>query len=111
MICRLSRGWTATANAAGYEPLVRSEVIPGIEARQLRGFRRIEVMRREVGDEVEFATLMWFDGLDAAGAFMGDDDELAHVPDRAREVLARFDERSAHFAVLDRRSQAEQGHR
>jgi hypothetical protein len=48
---------------------------------------------------------MWFDNLDGVRAFMGDDYSLSHVPAAARAVLARFDERAAHFEVLDRRDQ------
>ncbi len=36
---------------------------------------------------------------------MGEDYEVAHVPERARAVLSRFDERSAHFEVIERRDQ------
>lgn len=105
MICRLWRGWTTRENASIYEEIVRGEVIPGIEARRIPGLRSIDLMRRDTGDEVEFMTLMWFDDLDSVKGFQGEDYERAHVPERAREVLSRFDERSAHFAVLDRREQ------
>ena len=105
MICRLWRGWTTPANAAAYEAVVRGEVIPGIEARRIPGFRSIDLLRRDAGAEVEFTTLMWFDSLDAVRAFTGDDYEVAHVPETARAVLSRFDGRSAHFEVLDRREQ------
>lgn len=105
MICRLWRGWTTTENAAAYEAIVRGDVIPGIEALRIQGFRHIDLMRRELGDEVEFQTLMWFDSLDSVIAFMGPDYSLSHVPAAARAVLKRFDERAAHFEVLDRREQ------
>jgi len=105
MICRLWRGRTTPDNADAYERIVRSEVIPGIEARKIPGFRHIDLMHREIGGEIEFVTLMWFDSLDAVKAFVGDDHEVAHVPDAARAVLARFDQRVAHFEVLDRRPQ------
>ena len=105
MICRLWRGWTTTENAAEYEAIVRGDVIPGIEAVRIPGIRHIDLMRRDLGDEVEFQTLMWFDSLDAVIAFMGPDYSLSHVPAAARAVLARFDERAAHFEVLDRREQ------
>jgi heme-degrading monooxygenase HmoA len=105
MICRLWRGWTTPDNADAYERFVRGEVIPGIEARGIPGFRHIDLMRRDAGQEVEFLTLMWFDSLAAITAFVGEDHEVAHVPDAARAVLARFDERVAHFEVLDRRPQ------
>jgi len=106
--CRLWRGWTTPENADAYERIVRGEVIPGIEARKIAGFRHIDLMRRELGEEVEFQTLMWFDGLDSIVAFMGEDYAVSHVPTPARAVLKRFDERAAHFEVLDRRPQTGQ---
>jgi heme-degrading monooxygenase HmoA len=105
VICRLWRGWTTPDNADAYERIVRGEVIPGIEARRIPGFQHIDLMRREIGGEVEFVTLMWFDSLDAIKAFVAEDHEVAHVPDAARAVLTRFDARVAHFEVLDRRPQ------
>jgi heme-degrading monooxygenase HmoA len=105
VICRMWRGWTTRANADAYESVVRGEVIPGIEAMRITGFRHIDLMRRELEDEVEFVTLMWFDDVDSVKAFVGEDYEVSHVPPAARAVLARHDERSAHYQVLDRRSQ------
>ncbi len=106
MICRLWRGWTTPENAAAYESIVRGEVIPAIEARRIPGFLSIDLMRRTAGDEVEFATLMWFVDVEAVKAFVGEEDYVvAHVPARPREVLSRFDERSSHFEVIERRDQ------
>lgn len=105
MICRLWRGWTTKDNADIYERIVRGEVIPGIEARRIPGFRSIDLARRERDHDVEFMTLMWFDTLDAVKDFMGEDYEAAHVPAQAQTVLADFDRRSAHYEVLDRRAQ------
>jgi hypothetical protein len=47
--------------------------------------------------------MMWFDSLDAVVAFAGQDYEAAVVPPAARALLARFDSRSAHYSVVDRR--------
>jgi antibiotic biosynthesis monooxygenase (ABM) superfamily enzyme len=105
VICRLWRGWTTHDNADAYESVVRGEVIPGIEARRIPGFRHIDLMRRDLGDEVEFQTLMWFDSLDAIKDFMGEDYAASHVPAAARAVLNRFDDQSAHYEVIDRRPQ------
>jgi antibiotic biosynthesis monooxygenase (ABM) superfamily enzyme len=105
MICRLWRGWTTPENADAYERIVRGEVIPGIEARTIPGFRHIDLMKRDLGEEVEFQTLMWFDSFDAIEAFIGQDYTMSHVPTAAREVLERFDERAAHYEVIDRRAQ------
>jgi heme-degrading monooxygenase HmoA len=105
MICRLWRGWTTRENADAYERIVRGQVIPGIEARRIPGFQSIDLIRRERADDVEFMTLMWFDDLASVQAFMGEDYEKAHVPAPAQAVLSNFDDRSAHFEVLDRRQQ------
>jgi hypothetical protein len=105
MICRLWRGWTSLENADDYERIVRIEVIPGIEARNIPGFRHIDLMRRDLDGEIEFQTLMWFDDLDAIKSFMGEDYAVSHVPMEARAVLNSFDDRAAHFEVIDRRQQ------
>jgi uncharacterized protein YdhG (YjbR/CyaY superfamily) len=105
VICRLWRGWTTIGNADAYEAIVRGQVIPGIETMGIAGFRHIDLMRRELGDEVEFQTLMWFDDLASIIAFAGDDYAVSHVPAAARAVLSRFDERAAHYEVIDRRGQ------
>ena len=105
MICRLWRGWTTPENADAYERIVRGLVIPGIEARRIPGFRHIDLMRRVLDDEVEFQTLMWFDCLDDIKCFVGEDYAASHVPVEARAVLKRFDDRAAHYEVIDRREQ------
>ena len=105
MICRLWRGWTTPENAEAYQRIVCTEVIPGIEAREIPGFRHIDLMRRDLAGEVEFQTLMWFDSLEAIIAFVGDDYSVSHVPPAARAVLERFDDRAAHYEVIDRREQ------
>jgi heme-degrading monooxygenase HmoA len=103
MITRIWHGWTEPGNADAYETLLRTEVFPGILAKNVAGFRRIELFRRPAGDEVEFVTVMWFDSLDDVKAFAGEDYETAYVPDKARAVLKRFDPRSQHYEVRERR--------
>jgi heme-degrading monooxygenase HmoA len=106
MISRVWHGYTGAGEADAYEALLREEIFTGIEQRSIAGFREIQLFRRDVGEaggEVEFITVMWFDSLDAVRAFAGDDHELAVVPPAARELLARFDERSQHYEVRERR--------
>ena len=62
-------------------------------------------MQRDLDGEIEFQTLMWFDDLDAIRDSIGDDYALSHVPPEARAVLNSFDDRAAHFEVIDRREQ------
>ena len=103
MIARVWHGWTAPQNADAYEVLLKTEIFPGIAAKGVVGYRGIELLRRPLGDEVEFVTVMWFDSLQAVKAFAGEDHETAYVPAKAREVLARFDDRSQHYEIRDSR--------
>ena len=99
MICRMWHGWTTPANADTYETLLKQEIFPGIADRRIEGYKGIQLLRRDVGDEVEFITLMWFDSLAAVRVFAGEDYEHGVVPVQAQAVLSRFDARSQHYEV------------
>ncbi len=99
MINRIWHGWTTPDNADKYEALLKEEIFVGIQHRHIRGFKGIQLLRREAGEEVEFVTIMVFDSLDAVRAFAGENYEVAVVPEKARAVLAHFDERSQHYEI------------
>ncbi|MBM4187223.1 MAG: antibiotic biosynthesis monooxygenase [Gemmatimonadetes bacterium] len=99
MVARVWRGWTTPANADRYELLLKEVIFPGIEGRQLAGYRGIELYRRDESDETEFVTTMLFDSLEHIKGFAGTDYEVAVVPERARALLSRFDARSTHYQV------------
>lgn len=104
MIVRIWHGYTTPENADAYQHLLEREIFGGIENRMIPGFRGIKLLRRPLGDEIEFVTVMEFDDLNAVRAFAGEDHEVAVVPASARKLLARFDERSQHYEILtDRR--------
>ena len=52
-IKRIWHGWTTPENADLYEDLLNSEVFPSIEAKRIPGYRSIELLRRDLDDEVE----------------------------------------------------------
>jgi hypothetical protein len=99
MISRVWHGWTTPANADAYEALLKSEIFTGIQDRQIAGYRGIHLFRRNLGDEVEFVTVMWFDTIEAVRVFAGEDYEVAVVPPKARALLSRFDAGSQHYEV------------
>ena len=99
MISRIWHGWTTPGNADLYETLLKEEIFVGIQNRHIQGFKNIQLLRREIGQEVEFITIMWFDSLDAVREFAGQDYEAAVVPEKARAVLSHFDDRSQHYEV------------
>jgi heme-degrading monooxygenase HmoA len=102
VIARIWHGYTGHENADAYERLLKNEIFAGIEGRKIPGYRGIRLLRRDVGAEVEFVTLMWFDSTDSVREFAGDDYEKAVVPPAARKLLARFDERSQHYELRER---------
>ena len=102
MISRIWHGYTGPANADAYEELLREEIFVGIRGRKIPGFREIQLFRRDLGAEVEFITVMWFDSLDAVRTFAGPDYEACVVPPKARAILSRFDQRSQHYEVRER---------
>ncbi len=99
MISRVWHGWTTPTNADTYENLLKEEIFVGIGDRKIPGYKGIQLFRRNVGNEVEFITVMWFDSLDAVRIFAGEDYEVAVVPPKARAVLSHFDARSQHYEV------------
>jgi heme-degrading monooxygenase HmoA len=99
MIARIWHGWTDPADADAYEALLKEEIFVGIADRKIPGYEGIRLLRRSLDKEVEFVTIMTFQDLDAVRQFAGDDYEVAVVPDKARALLARFDQRSQHYEV------------
>lgn len=99
MISRIWHGWTHPEKADAYEELLKEEVFTGIKDRRIPGFRGIRLLRDDGGEEVEFITIMDFDSLEAVRIFAGDDYKAAVVPEAARRLLARFDDRSRHYEV------------
>ena len=99
MILRIWHGWTDPASADAYEALLKEEIFVGIGDRKIPGYDGIRLLRRDLDREVEFVTIMRFQDLDAVRRFAGDDYEVAVVPDKARSLLARFDQRSQHYKV------------
>ena len=99
MIARIWHGWTTPEKADAYEALLNEEIFVGIKKREIPGLKDIQLLRRRVGDEVEFVTIMRFESLDAVREFAGDDYEACVVPPSARAVLKRFDERSQHYEI------------
>ena len=101
MIGRIWHGWTTKDNADIYENLLKGRIFPDIAGMNVTGYRGIKLFRRELSEEIEFITIMFFDSLDAVRDFAGEDYERAHVPPEARKVLARFDERSQHYEIRE----------
>ena len=62
-IKRVWHGWTMLENADIYQKMLHDEIFPGIEAKQIPGYRNIELFCHNLEDEVEFVTILTFDFL------------------------------------------------
>jgi antibiotic biosynthesis monooxygenase (ABM) superfamily enzyme len=102
MIFRIWHGWTAPENADVYENLLKKEIFPAIAAKNVSGYRGIQLLRRQLSNEVEFITIMQFDSLESVKQFAGEDYEKSYVPDKAKQVLSRHDNRSQHYEMKER---------
>ncbi len=103
VVKRVWHGWTSRESADSYQTLLKDVVFPGIEAKEIPGYRSIELLRRELEDEVEFVTIMTFDSLQSVVDFQGQDYRRSYVPDAAQRILERWDETSLHYEVMETR--------
>lgn len=97
MIGRLWHGWTKSEDAAGFEGILKAEILPGIH--RIEGYRGSFLLRRDQPNEVEFVTLTLWESLDAVRAFAGEDYEAAVLHDDAKIFLSAWDRRSVHYEV------------
>jgi heme-degrading monooxygenase HmoA len=97
MIARMWRGWTKPGDAAGYEEVFNTIVLPHLHS--VAGCKQAFLFRRELGDEVEFVVLTMFDSIEAIKHFAGEDYESAVISDEARKILNRFDSQVIHYEV------------
>lgn len=102
-IKRIWHGWTTPEKAEAYRLLLEKEIFPGIEAKGIPGYRSIELLSRDLGEEVEFVTIMTFDCLQNVIDFQGENYQRCYVPDIAKTVLSRWDEVSAHYETVGHR--------
>lgn len=102
---RVWHGSTKPEHADAYESHLKPELLPGLS--KTRGFRGSSLLRRAVGDEVEFLTIiiLW-DSIDDLRALAGENYEKAIIPADRLPLLSRHDSRAAHYEVVSTRAPA-----
>ena len=101
MIARIWHGSTKPEHADAYEAMLQPELLPGIS--KVPGFKGSYFLRRSVGNEVEFVTILLWESLEALKAYAGPDYEISIIPEERRKYLAKHDERAAHYEVVSER--------
>ena len=77
--------------------MLKPELLPGISSK--KGYRGSHLLRRDLGHEIEFITILFFDSIDDIKAMTGKDYETAVIPPERRQHLSRCDEKAAHYEV------------
>jgi antibiotic biosynthesis monooxygenase (ABM) superfamily enzyme len=97
MIARMWHGYTKPEHADAYEAKLKPELLPGMS--KIPGYRGGIVLRRTLGDEIEFITIMVWESLDALRAVAGAHYEVAIIPEDRLQYLSHYDKESAHFEI------------
>ena len=105
VIARVWHGWANLEDADKYEKHLRPELLPGLS--KVPGFRGSYLLRRAVGDEVEFVTIILWDALENVRAVAGEDYEKAVIPEERRRYLKRFDAKAAHYEVVEKQERGD----
>ncbi len=69
MIARIWHGYTVAANADAYEKLLKQELSISIEEKQVKGYLGIQLLKRQLGAEIEFTTIMSFGNQESVKQF------------------------------------------
>jgi heme-degrading monooxygenase HmoA len=97
MIARVWHGSTKPEHADAYEAMLKPELLPGIS--KSKGYRGSYLLRRDVGAEVEFITIIFWDSMDALRAVTGPDYEASIIPEERRKYLSKHDATAKHYEV------------
>jgi antibiotic biosynthesis monooxygenase (ABM) superfamily enzyme len=97
VIARVWRGYTKPEHANAYEAMLKPELLPVIS--KVAGYMGSYLLRRDLGNEIEFVTIMLWESLDAIRAVAGENYEAAVVPEERRKYLSRYDATSAHYEI------------
>jgi heme-degrading monooxygenase HmoA len=97
MIARVWHGSTRPEHADAYEAMLKPELLPGIS--KAKGYRGSYLLRRNVGAEVEFITIILWDSIDAIRAVAGPDYEQSIIPEERKKYLSKHDPKAAHYEV------------
>jgi heme-degrading monooxygenase HmoA len=97
MVARVWHGYTKPEHADSYEAMLKPELLPGVS--KVKGYRGSYLLRRNLGSEVEFITIMLWESIDSIRAVAGEDYETAVIPEERRKYLARWDAKAVHYEV------------
>ena len=97
MIARHWRGWTKAENAAAYEELLKSKVLPGLK--KIDGYRGGYIFRSDETEEAEFVVVNFFESVSAVERFAGPNYAVPVFEPEAKALLTRVEPTAKHYEV------------
>jgi heme-degrading monooxygenase HmoA len=99
MAARIWKGYTSAANADAYEQFLKTEFLPYIEKKNIPGYKKFQLLKKQEGDETAFITIMWFTSLEKIKQFAGENYEQSIVHPKAQALLSRYDKTASHYEM------------
>jgi heme-degrading monooxygenase HmoA len=98
MIVRMWHGRVPNEKAARYREFVNARAIP--DYRSVPGNISVHILERVEGDVTHFATLTFWESMDAVRGFAGQDVEAAKYYPEDQEFLLEFEPKVVHYEVV-----------
>ena len=100
-IIRTWKGWTTPKNASIYEDMLINEVFPAVKKKGVHGLEKVNISTQNRKDEVEFFLVLQFDCIDSVKIFAGENYEIAYIPENAKKILSRYDDKAQHYEFIE----------
>ena len=97
MIARVWKGVALTEKANDYLEHLQHSVFP--ELTQIEGYQGAYVLRRELGDAVEFTVQTVWESMAAIRKFAGENVETAVVAPAAQSLFREYDATVTHYEI------------
>jgi heme-degrading monooxygenase HmoA len=99
MISRHWKGITKPGQAEGYISHLKNDTFPKLST--IPGFVRASILKRDVGEGIEFQIVTLWESLTAIQAFAGQNAEVAVVPPVIQAMMADYDRHVVHYEVAE----------
>jgi len=99
MISRLWRGVARESDASRYVEHLRAETFPQLAG--IRGFIDASILRRATAEGVEFLIVTRWESVESIRKFAGANLDLAVVPEKVQAMMVSYDEKVAHYEIVE----------
>ncbi len=98
-IIRTWSGWTTHEKAPAYKSFLVNKVFPAVKNKGVDGLEKVSISTRDSAAEVQFFLVLQFSSIDAVKKFAGEDYQQAYIPEKAKQLLSRYDKTAEHFEL------------